>query len=173
MGRRKIRNMTYIHSFAMDRSIFEELQRRAQASGMSMSMYLEEILRKAFNMDPEDPPADPPSDAKDPKGEEIDPLVELELEELSEWINGFESDLADYQEMKKNPPKLDKKIPRWEAENAIAKYKYELQNKRNNLVSDWQFLKKKFERIRRKIPKAKEQEISKKLADLKRKLKNQ
>ena len=169
MGRRKIRNMTYIHSFCLERSLFEELQRRAQASGKSMSMYLEEILRKAFNMDPADPPADPPSNTKNTQ-EEIDPLVELELEELSEWIRGFEADLAEYQNMKKNPPKPSKKMPEWEAKNVMTKYKIDLQDKKNSLVSDWQFLKKKFEKLRRKIPKPKEQEISKKLADLKRKL---
>jgi predicted CopG family antitoxin len=174
MARPKQLNNPRVVSIIFEGDIYEELKRIAERQNTSVSSLIRQLVLQYYFDDSNSKsgdPADPPSNAKDPK-EEIDPLVELELEELSEWIRGFEADLAEYQNMKKNPPKPSKNMPEWEAKNAIAKYKYELQNKKNSLVSDWQFLKKKFEKLHRRIPKAKEQEISKKLADLKRKLKN-
>jgi predicted CopG family antitoxin len=172
MARPKQLNNPRVVSIIFEGDIYEELKRIAERQNTSVSSLIRQlVLQHYFNAsDPNSgDPADPPSNTKNTQ-EEIDPLVELELEELSEWIRGFESDLAEYQNMKKNPPKPSKKMPEWEAKNVMTKYKIDLQDKKNSLVTDWQFLKKKFEKLRRKIPKPKEQEISKKLADLKRKL---
>ena len=172
MGRRKIRNMTYIHSFCLERSLFEELQKRAQASGKSMSMYLEEILRKAFNMDPEDPPADPPSVAKS-KQEEIDPLVELELEDFFNQLSNFEGKVTELEKNKVNllnwvNQAVDEATRRLRHEKYMNIYV----QKKVRLENEWFELKHNYEKLRKRVPKERAKEISKKLADLKRKLKN-
>jgi len=178
--RPKEREFTITHCFSMEKWLKDQLELEANENGISMSKLVEKILLEYFerktrkqekNDGAADPPDDPPPVAKE-KIEGIDPLVELELEELTNWIRGFESGLADYQELKKNPPKRTKGMLQWEFEHAMQNYKADLRIKKNDLYSDWQIMRKKFEKIRRKIPKAKEQEISKKLADLKRKLIN-
>jgi phage-related protein len=173
MGRRKIRNMTYIHSFCLERSLFEELQRRAQASGKSMSMYLEEILRKAFNMDPEDPLADPPPVAKEQKEEEIDPLVELELEDFFNQLSIFEGKVSELEKNKVNllnwvNQAVDESTRRLRHEKYMNIYV----QKKVRLENEWFELKHSFEKLKKSVPKERAKEISKRLADLKRKLKN-
>jgi predicted nucleic acid-binding Zn-ribbon protein len=134
-------------------------------------MYLEEILRKAFSMNPEDPPADLPSNTNKAKEkEEIDPLVELELEELNQHIERYEKEIAMFESYKNATVRIPKWLTKAEIQSAYQKREAEIKNKKQSLTEEWYSLKENFEKLRKKMPKAKAVEISKKLASMKRKL---
>ena len=164
--------MTYIHSFAMDRAIFEELQRRAQAAGVSMSAYLEQILREAFNAkttSADAPPEEPPQDAV-PIDALLDPLVEYELNEYVKRVEGLEADVINLERLKNTPPN----IPKWADEvtkkNIPIKQKFDVLHRKESLDEQWLKLKADYDRLRAELPRQKALEISSKLVELKKRL---
>jgi predicted nucleic acid-binding Zn-ribbon protein len=102
--------------------------------------------------------------------EEIDPLVELELEELNQHIEHYEKEIAWFESYKNATVRIPKWLTKAEIQSAYQKREAEIQNKKRSLTEEWYSLKENFEKLRKKMPKAKAVEISKKLASMKRKL---
>jgi DNA repair ATPase RecN len=109
----------------------------------------------------------------DPSPDEVDPLTELDLQSLIQRINSYEKYIEKFAKDKAgwiewvnqgkddfNRKSRQEKFDKW--------YKKEY----NDLYDVWYNLRDKFERLRRKIPKARAREISKKLAELKKKIDN-
>jgi len=172
MGRKKVRDMTYIHSFAMDRAIFEELQKRAQVAGVSMSSYLEQLLREAFSAKTAsaDAPPQQPSLAAEPIDALLDPLVEYELNEYVKRVESFEADVINLERFKNTPPN----IPKWADEvtkkNIPIKHKFDVLHRKEDLEEKWFELKAGYDRLKAELPRQKALEISSKLVELKKRI---
>jgi len=178
MPRPREREFTITHCFSMEKWLKDQLELEASEEGISMSRLVERILLDYFerktkerkkNVAVADPPADPPSNARSMQ-EEIDPLVELELEELNQCIEQYEKEMASFESYKKATIRIPKWLTKAEIQSAYQKHEAEIQKRKRKLTEEWNGLKERYEKLRKKLPKAKATEISRKLASMKKKL---
>lgn len=154
MPRAKERNLTVIRSFALEKSLVDRLEEEAHKRRISVSRFVEMILIHALSMQIDkhsDCGSTSTADTHQPVAVEdppVDPLVEIDLDEISKSI-----------------AKLEDKLRR--AQTTVKRKEMRL-TEQSLLLAMWNEIKKKYVRIRRQAPKHRAIEISRKLAELKK-----
>jgi ribosomal protein S10 len=146
--RPKERNLTVIRSFAIEKSLVDRLEEEAHRRGISVSKLVEMILMHTLGLETSSNSSARQVSVEDPP--QVDPLVEIDLDEISKSIAKLEDRLRKA-EMTRDKPELKK------TEQAY-------------LLGMWNDIKKRYVKIRRQAPKQKAAEISKKLAELKKRI---
>jgi hypothetical protein len=172
MPRPKERNLTVIKCFSIEYSIYTELEARAREHGVSISSLVERIISTYLgNANKIDPQGQRNAQGNVKTDDDIDPLTEIDLQYLYERIGKYERSLENFSI--ENKKRID--LVNRSNDEATKKYRQEsYQNwynrEYNNLYDTWLDLRASFEKLRRKIPKSKAREISKRLAELKKKV---
>jgi predicted nucleic acid-binding Zn-ribbon protein len=152
MPRLKERDITVIRSFALEKSLVDRLEEEAHKRGMSVSKLVEMILMHSLGMQSSGESIqsgrNQQASVEDPP--QVDPLVEIDIDEINKSLSKLEDKLRKA-ETTRNRSELRK------TEQAY-------------LLGMWNDIKKRYMKIRRQIPKQKTIEISKKLAELKKRI---
>jgi len=154
--RPKERNLTVIRSFAMDKSLADRLEEEAHKRGLSVSRLVEMLLMHTLGMYADKSGAEgslqsrstQQASVEDPPA--VDPLIEIDLDEISKSI-----------------AKLEDRLRKAETEKTTRERR---KTEQAYLLGMWNDIKKRYVKIRRQAPKQKAMEISKKLAELKKRI---
>ena len=169
MARPKVLNNAKIVPIIFEGDLYEQLKLEASRMSISVSSLVRQIVSNYLNSNisaGEGSPGDPPSD-------DVDPLTELDLQYLQDRIARYERSLEKFSNDKKNMLDwVNQGKDEFSKKNRKEKYDLWYKKEYNDLYNTWYNLRDRFERLRRKIPKPKAREISKKLADLKKKIDN-
>jgi hypothetical protein len=170
MPRPKTRELTVIKSFALEYSLYVELEEMARKNNVSVSSFLERIISTYLNN----------SNKIDPKfsqcpvhDDDIDPLTALDLQLLQDRIAKYERSIENFSNDKKNMLQwIEQSKDEFTKKHRKEKYDQWYNKTYKNIYGTWFDLRDSFEKLRRKIPKEKAKQMSKKLAELKKKIEN-
>jgi hypothetical protein len=150
--RLKERNLTVIRSFALEKSLVDRLEEEAHKRGLSVSRLVEMILMHSLGMqsswEPIQSGRGQQASVEDPP--QVDPLVEIDIDEIN-----------------KSLAKLEDKLKKAETTRSRSELR---KTEQAYLIGMWNDIKKRYMKIRRQAPKQKTMEISKKLAELKKRI---
>jgi len=172
MPRPKTRELTVIKCFSLEYSLYTELEERARENGVSISSYLERIISTYLgNANKIDPQGQSSAQGNVKTDDDIDPLVALDLQFLQDRIARYERSLEKFSNDKKNMLDwVNHGRDEFSKKHREEKYNEWYNKEHNDLYNAWFDLRASFEKLRRKIPKSKTKELSKKLAELKKKV---
>jgi hypothetical protein len=169
MARPKQLNNAKVVPIIFEGDLYEQLKLESSRMSISVSSLVRQIVMHYLNSNisaKEGSPEDPPSD-------EMDPLTELDLQSLIQKINSYEKYIEKFAKDKASWIEwINQSKDDFSRKNRQEKYDKWYKKEYNYVYEIWYSLRDKFERLRGKIPKAKAREISKKLADLKKKIDN-
>jgi len=169
MARPKQLNNAKVVPLVLEGDLYEQLKLEASRMSISVSSLVRQIVMNYLNSYKNAGEGSP----GDPLPDDVDPLTELDLQYLMQRISRYE----DYVDA------FAKKKAKWEEWVNQGKDEFSRKNRKeqfdkwynkeySDLYDAWYNLRDRFERLRRKLPKQKAREISKKLAEIRKKIDN-
>jgi len=168
MPRPKTRELTVIKCFSLEYSLYVELEEMARKNNVSVSSFLERIISTYLNIYPQSK-SNAQGNVK--IDDDIDPLTALDLQLLQDRIAKYERSIENFSNDKKNMLQwIEQSKDEFTKKHRKEKYNQWYNKTYNNIYGTWFDLRASFEKLRRKIPKEKAKQMSKKLAELKKKI---